>query len=311
MRAPRGAARASRIGALGFTALALVLTGLTAFLLSRMIAGSQYATEPVKDVVVAAKEIPAGEAILEDHLKLVKYPASSVPEGAFNSIDDLLGPKARAVSRTLYPGEPVIKARLASKERGTGMASQVAERYRGFPVPVDNWVSNARLVYPGALVDVLVTMRNPVSRSVSTKLVLQARRVLAVNGNIEAMEADKKKGGAMSGGRVGRKTVVTLLVSPQEAEILALSSREGKVDLMLRNPGDETTVETLGVSPGELLGEPEPEDDELAPAVKPPPARSRRRARRTVKPVPRGEVPARARGRRGHGRSKTIKLGAE
>jgi pilus assembly protein CpaB len=317
-----GGARASRLGALGFTAVAIVLTLLTAFLLARVMGDSKYATEPMREVVVAAKDIPASEVITEDHLKVVQWPVSSVPEGAFTRerMRDILGPQSRVPVTTILAGEAVLEARLASPKAGTGMASLVPPTMRAFPIPVDHWVTEARLVYPGAVDDVLATLRNAMDRKPSTKLVLQKVPVLAVDGAVDAASAaanDQRKGG----GGVERKSVVTLLVTPEQAESLALSSREGTVDLMLRNAGDQGIVETLGITPSELLGIPDPEEMQAAASVAATDARVREDARRPTPPPsrrsaarrsPSEEAAAReAEENIGRGGSKTIRLGAQ
>ncbi len=319
-----GAARTSRIGALGFTFLALMLTVLTAFLLARVMGSSKYANEPLRDVVVAAADLAASERILEDHLKVVKWPVSSVPEGAFQSPDEILGPRPSVPVSRILKGEPILKRRLADAKLGTGMASLVPEQLRAFPIPIDAWIATARLVYPGAVVDVVTTIRNPNDRGVTTKLVLQRIKVLSLNGSVDPADAnaqdDKKNNNAGL-----QKAVVTLLVTPEQAEALALAAREGKIDLMLRNAGDPGTVETLGIDAPELLGEVDPEELEEAAAGqkkveaaaardRAAPKRRRRRPTRTYAPpennpefLP-GDRPMRSTRRGG---TKTIELGAQ
>ncbi|MFN3200737.1 MAG: Flp pilus assembly protein CpaB [Bradymonadia bacterium] len=312
----RKGGRASKAGALGFTLLALILTILTMILGSRFLSSTQYANEPVIEVVVAAKNLPASVAIMEDHITVVKWPKSTVPEGAFTKVADFLGPEPRVPVSTIFAGEPVLPARLASSKSGTGMASLVPQTMRGFPVPVDSWIADARLVYPGAYVDVLATLRDALTRKPTTKLVLQNVRVLAVDGFLDPALRDEEKK------RDGNKAVVTLLVTPEQAETLALSSREGKVDLMLRNANDDSMVDTLGIDPNELLGVPDEEEEQVAtapPAASDPPPRRRRRRRRgsRVRNVPTspGEAEAIRRGAQpprggGNSRVKTVELGA-
>ena len=62
------------------------------------------------------------------------------------------------------------------------------------------------------------------------------------------MEQDQKKGKPMP------VTVVTLLVTPEQAERLALASTEGKIQLALRNPLDTSAPATPGIKPATLLG---------------------------------------------------------
>ncbi len=318
----RTGARASRLGALGFTFLALVLTVLTAFLLANLIGSSKYANEPLTEVVVAAEDIPASERIKEEHLRVVKWPQSTIPEGAFANIDEVLGPKPSVPVNKILKGEPILKRRLADAKLGTGMASLVPEQLRAFPVPIDSWIAEARLVYPGAVVDVLTTITNPADRRTSTKLVLQEIKVLAVNGSVDPSDATESDESAKRRRSGMSKSVVTMLVSPEQAEALALASREGKIDVMLRNAGDKGTVETMGIDPPELLGEVDPDEleDALADqknvesAVAKNKKRRRRRSKRRYAPAennPEFRPGDRRPARRGSGRTKTIQLGGQ
>ena len=258
MKPAATAGRAARAGALGFTVLALVLTALTAWLLSRVFGQGQYANEPLQNVVVAARDLPATEPINEDDLKIVPWPTSAVPKSAFQRKDQVLGPNARVPNALIFAGEPLLSERLASGKTGTGMAAKVPPNLRAFAVRIDAWIAQARLVYPGAVVDVVGTLKDPIDRSPVTRTVLQRLSVVAVDGNIDVVTP--KDGSGEDGGRQERTAVVTVLVSPAESEILALASREGKIDIVLRNQNDDDTVETWGTNPYAILGRPNPAD---------------------------------------------------
>jgi len=254
MKPAATAGRAARTGALGFTALALVLTALTAWLLSRVFGQGQYANEPLQNVVVAARDLPATEVIREDDLKIAALPVSSVPKGAFARKEQVLGQNAQVPNALIFAGEAILPARLASAATGTGMAAKVPPDLRAFAVRVDAWVAQARLVYPGALVDIIATLKDPGDRTPITRTVLQRLSVVAVDGNLN-ISAPKD---GDEGTRQERQAVVTVLVSPGESEVLALASREGKLDLVLRNPNDQEPSSTLGTDPYALLGRPNP-----------------------------------------------------
>ena len=312
MVAEKSSGRGARVGAITFTVLALVFTGLTALLLAQVMGSSAATGEPTRPVLVAKRTIPAAQRINEDDLRVIEWPAAAVPEGAFSSPDELLGPKARVPVSTVFAGEPVLKQRLAAPELGTGMASLVPLDRRAFPVPVDRWVTEARLVYPGAFVDVLTTLRIPGERRSNTKLVLQNIRVLAVDGAVDAAELANRQQEKKKRSSASRRSVVTLLVTPDEAEVLALASREGKLDLMLRRAGDNTTVETLGLTATELLGEADPQAVEAAllrqKALQESVSKDRTRRRR--RPRRRAGSDSRRRGKES-GSTKTINIGAQ
>ena len=262
--AEKSSGRGARIGAITFTVLAVIFTGLTALLLAQFMGSGPASGELTQPVLVAKRTIPAAQRINAEDLRIIDWPASAVPEGAFNAVEELLGPKARVPVNTIFAGEPVLKQRLAAPELGTGMASLVPPDRRAFPVPVDRWVPDARLVYPGAFVDVLTTLRIPGERRSNTKLVLQQIRVLAVDGAVDAAELSALQQDKNKRSRGTRRSVVTLLVRPDQAEVLALASREGKLDLVLRRAGDQDEVETLGLTVNELIGLTDPAAVEAA-----------------------------------------------
>ena len=103
---------------------------------------------------------------------------------------------------------------------------------------------------------------------------LQHLTVLAVNGHMDA-------GGAAVGAKEGERrsdgAVVTVLVTPGEAEVLALAAREGKLDLALRNANDNDSVTTSGTNAFLLLGRPFPGTPSAAASVPPPPPMASRR----------------------------------
>jgi Flp pilus assembly protein CpaB len=196
----------------------------------------------------------------------------------------VLGPKPRVPVVSLLPGEAIVSRRLSSPEAGTGMASRVPMDKRGFPIRVDNWIADAKLVYPGAVVDVIATVTDPVERTPITMTVLQRLTVLAVNGHVDAAAAPDPTN--PQDGRRPDGAVVTVLVSPGEAEILALSAREGKLDLTLRNANDAENVATQGTNPFLLTGRAYPGSTTTVAAAPPPPAAAP--VRRS--PTPPGEM---------------------
>jgi Flp pilus assembly protein CpaB len=99
-----------------------------------------------------------------------------------------------------------------------------------------------------------VTIRPELEREQVGKVVLQNLTVLAVDQKIEDTE-----------GRPLKSTAVTLLVTPSEAEKLALSAGEGEISLILRNPADSDSAGTKGTTIAEMLSKSEPVQRVAAP----------------------------------------------
>jgi pilus assembly protein CpaB len=197
---------------------------------------------PTQPVVVAAANLQLGSELRKEDLKVVNFPSGQAPEGAFPKPADLVG---RGLIVPVVAWEPILAAKLASKEAGAGLPPVIPEGMRAVSVRVNEVIGVAGYVLPGTRVDVLATA-NPTNEraDTTTKLILANVQVLTAGTRIE----DQDKGKPM------QVTVVTLLVTPEQAEHLALASTEGKIQLALRNPLDQTAPETRGVKPAGLLG---------------------------------------------------------
>ena len=198
------------------------------------------ATQPV---VVAAADLQLGTALKPEDLKVVQFPQSAAPEGAFTQTNELLG---RGLIVPIVKNEPILGAKLASKEAGAGLPPVIPEGMRAVSVRVNEVVGVAGYVLPGNRVDVVATASPTESRSDTTsKVVLTNVQVLTAGTRMEQSDAENKP---------MQVTVVTLLVNPEQAERLALASTEGKIQLALRNPLDTSAPDTPGVRTAGLMG---------------------------------------------------------
>jgi pilus assembly protein CpaB len=248
MSTKHGAAKA---GALGFAAVALACAALAAYLVGHLLTQKGYASEPTRPVVVAKRALAPAEPLTPDALEVVKWPQSAVPDGAIATVEELFaGGKAPVPSAAILKGEPIVPARLATQAQGTGIAALLRPGYRAVAVKIDDAVGRAGLVYPGAHVDVMATIRDPEGRGPSTRIAVQDARVLAVESETDvALRKPRKADGPADRPAGLDGTVVTLEVLPGEAEIVSLAVREGQVDLALRNGGDDRPADTRGATP--------------------------------------------------------------
>jgi pilus assembly protein CpaB len=200
-------------------------------------------TVPTRHVVVANADLSLGTALKREDLTTVDWPTSAVPEGAF---EDPAAIVDRGLIISVVKNEAILPAKLASKEAGSGLPPIIPEGQRAVSVRVNEVIGVAGYVLPGTRVDVLTTA-NPGNKAedVTTKVVLANVQVLTAGTRLEQDSKD---------GKPIQVTVVTLLVTPEEAERLTLASTEGKIQLALRNPLDTGAPVTTGVRPGMLLG---------------------------------------------------------
>jgi pilus assembly protein CpaB len=223
--------------------------------------GTRARAESQKQVVVASKPLALGATIGRDSLKMRAVPESMVPVGAFTKLEDVLD---RPVISPIQPEETVVEARLAAKGSGMGLAPLIPSGMRAISVRVNDVVGVSGFVLPGMRVDVLVTARPPGRQDTVTRTVLQNILVLSAG---QTIQTDGKSQSIIA-------PVVTLLVTPPEAESLTLANTEGRIQLVLRNSNDQVMAATRGRGLQEILGgsaAPAVETAELEP--KPRPAR--------------------------------------
>jgi len=200
------------------------------------------ASMTTQSIVVAAAALHLGKEPKPEDVRMIQFPEGSVPMGTFTSADDIMG---RGVISPIVQNEPILSAKLASKEAGFGLPPIIPPGMRAVSVRVNDVVGVAGYVLPGTRVDVVATV-NPTQNQidVTSKVVLANVQVLTSGTKIE-QDGDK--------GKPMEVSVVTLLVDPSEAERLTLASTEGKIQLALRNPLDKTAPVTAGVRPAALL----------------------------------------------------------
>jgi pilus assembly protein CpaB len=194
-------------------------------------------------VVVAAANLTLGDELGADDVRVIEWPANSVPASAFRTTDEVVG---RGVIAPIVEHEPILPDKLASKDAGAGLPPAIPQGKRALSVSVNEVVGVAGYVLPGTRVDVLATVNPSQNQTeVTSKVILTNVPVLAAGTRIERDGTDNKPIAV---------TVVTLLVDPAEAERLTLASTEGKIQLALRNPTDTTAPPTPGIRPAALLG---------------------------------------------------------
>ena len=166
-----------------------------------------------------------------------------MPEGAFEDPAALVG---RGLIDSVVRHEPILPGKLASKEAGSGLPPIIPAGKRAMSVRVNEVIGVAGYVLPGTHVDIVAT-QSPTAKAedMTSKVVLSNVEVLTAG---TRLEHDSKDGKPIS------VTVVTLVVTPDEAERLTLASTEGKIQLALRNPLDVDSPATAGVKPGILMG---------------------------------------------------------
>jgi pilus assembly protein CpaB len=195
--------------------------------------------------VVAAKPLPTGSLVAADDVKLVGWPAKTPLSGGISD------PKAvvnRGLVASVLENEPITESKLAPVGAGGGLPPSIPAGMRAISVKVNEVIGVAGFVVPGTRVDVVVTVTRQEQDSMS-RIVVSDVQVLTAGTKVEQAKKDSEP---------IPSSVVTLMVTPEDAEKIALASNEGHITLVLRNPLDVQPVGTRGVRMASLMGDPEP-----------------------------------------------------
>jgi len=223
---------------------ALIFGVLAAVSVSKYLSSAQAYTKNLNKVAVAKVAIPIGSKIIPEQIMVVQFPKESTPDGAYDSAEKLAG---RVAVVNIAAREPITESRLAAEGTAAGLSAIIPEGYRAMTVKVDDAAGISGFIQPGTLVDVVVTIdpegnsrQNPIS-----KIVLQNIKVLASGQNIDKPEDEREAKSVKA---------VTLQVTPEQAEKLALAATEGKLQLVMRSQIDQGNEETPGADKRNLLG---------------------------------------------------------
>jgi len=231
----------SRLLMIGGLALAIGLLVSYAVYTQMQSAAGKASTASGAQVVVAANDIPVGTKLAASDVTTITIPATAIPPGAFSSPAKILG---RGAILPMSKGEFILTAKLAAVNAGSGLPSMIPPGMRAVSVRVNDVVAVAGFVQPGTRVDVMAT-GNQGPGGTQTSTVLENVLVLAVGKSLDRTSSEAQVA-----------PVITVLVSPDDAQRLALVSQEGRIQLSLRNPLDTKqggigATRTSSLYPGE------------------------------------------------------------
>jgi len=253
----------NRLLMIGFVALAL--GGLVSLAVYKNLQASRGGNQaPGEEVLVAADDLQVGTKIDEKDIKFVRFPSSELPAGVFHFKNKVIG---RGVVTPIARGEFILTSKLAGENAGAGLPSLIPPGMRAVSVRVNDTTSVSGFVLPGTRVDVLLTGSPQGSNEPQTTTVLENIAVIATGQRLERNSA----------GDPQVTPVVTLLVSPDDAQKLTLASNQGHIQLALRNPLDTQQEELAAARSSSLY--------KNAPVQNPAPVPAQPRPKHVAAPV--------------------------
>jgi pilus assembly protein CpaB len=207
--------------------------------------------------VAAAQTMTAGEILHPASLRMVDWPSDLPLTGTFTSPDQVEG---RVLLYPISSGEPILDQQLSAAGSGPGLSPKIPDGMRAISLKSDEVVGVAGFLLPGTHVDVLVTYHIAPSPDPLTATVLQDVQILTAG---QKMQPDPD-------GKPNTVDVVTLLVTPDDAEKVVLASSEGTVHFVLRNGSDHAHTDDNPANLSDFGPIEKPHAPVVAQATRPP-----------------------------------------
>ena len=227
-------------------AIALLLAGGSVYLarnwlenqVQPVIVQEQAAPEiPLTKVVVAGTPLQFGNVIRREHLRLVDWPASTLPPGAFTSFEDLLGGEDdRVALRPIETNEPLLKSKVSGFGGRAILSSMISPDMRAMTIRINDVSGVAGFVLPGDHVDIILI--RDFGGSPVTDILLQNIKVLGID-----QDANQSRQ------QPGVVRAVTFEVTPTQSQKLVLAQQVGQLSLALRHTTNVDAIQpqTIGL----------------------------------------------------------------
>jgi pilus assembly protein CpaB len=222
--------------------LALLVSGGCTWLVARNMK-SRVAPPKTQELryVAPSKPLQAGEVLNSSNVEFVAWPASLPLEGGFT---DGAAVNGRSILFPMAKGQPILERDLSAAGAGVGLANRIPDGMRAVALRSDEVVGVAGFLLPGSHLDVLVTYRTDAENEPLTATVVQNAVVIAAGHQTEPDPAGKSVD----------TTVVTLLLTPDDAQRAVLAGTQGAIHFVLRNGADAGSGTTAPVQLSQLSG---------------------------------------------------------
>jgi pilus assembly protein CpaB len=254
--------------------LAVVFGGLSIFAADKWVKSQTNAqtatTEPVQEttkpeiattkIIVAKSALKYGTEVTADLVQEIDWPSNALPEGAITSLDQITKGAKRIVLSAISTNEPVVLAKLSGKDGRASLSNMLEPGQRAVTIRVDDITGVAGFVTPGDRVDVILTrqkveLSQPVQNEGDTAALPQPTSELSsetILQNVKVLTSDQSADQTSVAATVAK--AVTVQVSSEDAQKVALAQQLGTLYLLLRSAGDEANASEASISASDLTG---------------------------------------------------------
>ena len=202
-------------------------------------AGSGDSEQQLVQVIVAAQDIPFGQTIESQKLTTIAWPKEALPAGIYTDYANLLpssGTEPRRARRAITQGELILTSKVSDYGEKVTIVQTLGPNHRAMAIKVNAETGVGGFVTPGDSVDILLTQGR--NENLKTVTILQNARVIGVD-----QAADEQ----IDSPEVAR--TVTVEVTPEEGQRLALAQEAGTLSLTLRtlDGAEDQPLESIGL----------------------------------------------------------------
>ncbi len=209
------------------------------------------------EVVVAARDIPYCQAIQPQMLQVMSWPREALPPGAMTEMANLVaqpGQAPRRAKRALAQGELILASKISEYGEKVTIVQSLGENTRAMAIKVDAETAVGGFVTPGDTVDILLTQGADAQMRAVT--ILQNIRIVGVD-QVSDEQSDAPE--------IAR--TVTVEVSPEQGQKLALAQKAGTLSLTLRSLDKAKDAPLDSIRLSDLLLEKSPVEEAEAKTV--------------------------------------------
>ena len=207
-------------------------------------------------IVVAAAPLRFGMELDRTQLTEIPWPQDSLPQGAFSSVDALMGEGSRVVLSPIEANEPVLLAKLSGANGRATLSNLLSSGMRAVTIKTDEIAGVGGFVTPGDRVDIVLTRdagaiqevsgnaSGAAGSTITTEVVVENAKVLTVGQGADERQTSPQVVGS-----------VTIEVTVDGAQKIALARNIGSLSLSLRSSNDVsvgkdgiTTISSFGGS---------------------------------------------------------------
>lgn len=228
-----------RLGAI-LTVVLGVATAGSAVVYTSIFMKSPATAQVMRDIVVAVEDIPFGHTIETGMLAIRSWPADAVPDGAFLTLEQVIGNgnvQPRRAKYTLAKGDVLLDTKASDFGEQITITQQIDPTMRAVAIRVNDVTGVAGFIAPSDRID--LTLTRTVDQNLTTSTILQ---------DVEVLGIDQKTAGARSA--PAKIKTVTVQVKPVDAQKLALAQQAGTLSLSLRHidAADQQVLDSISVS---------------------------------------------------------------